>query len=132
MSEESDRLREHPKKRFSESVRNLDLGEEFERLLDEPHEPVDNHRQVTLVHRHGLSLILFYFETGGFMPDHEVDGEVSIHVLEGELKVGADGKVHQVEGGEILILAPGVEHDVEAVTETKMLLTIDMPEGEKT
>jgi quercetin dioxygenase-like cupin family protein len=127
---DDERLREHPRERFSEKIRKLTLADEFDNLLNEAHEPVDDHRQVTLVHRHGLSLILFYFDKGGFMPDHQVDGEVSIHVLEGELEIDAGDSTTKLGDDEILILAPGVEHDVEALTATKMLLTIDMNDEE--
>jgi quercetin dioxygenase-like cupin family protein len=124
MSEDDDRLRKHPKDRFSAHVRHLSLAEEFDDLLDEPRGEIDNHRQISLVKRHGLSLILFYFERGGTLPEHDTDGEVSIHVLDGELKVGTPDGYERVASGELLILAPDVEHDVEAVEATEMLLTI--------
>jgi len=125
-NDKSDRLREHPRERFADPIRKLDLAEEFDDLLAEEHDPVDNHRQVTLVHREGLSLILFYFEADGYMPDHEVDGEVSIHVLEGELEIETPDETNRLTDNEILILAPGINHDVEAITETKMLLTVNI------
>lgn len=129
MSDDDDRLREHPKDRFSASVRHLNLAEEFDDLLDEPRGNIDNHRQISLVKRHGLSLILFYFERGGTLPEHEADGEVSIHVLDGELEVGTPEGPEPVSSGELLMLAPGVEHDVEAREATKMLLTIGVDGG---
>ncbi|MFB6264184.1 MAG: hypothetical protein ABEL76_11250 [Bradymonadaceae bacterium] len=121
---DDDRLREHPRDRFAPPVRHLDLPDQFEELLSEPHDPVDDHRQITLVKRQGLALILFYFEEDGHIPDHKVDGEVSIHVLDGELTIDTSEGLEHVSGGEILMLSPGVEHDVHATEPTKMLLTV--------
>lgn len=118
------RLREHPRERFAPAERLLDLEEAFDELLDEAHEPVDGHRQITVAHRKGLTVVLFHFEEGGHMPDHEVDAEVTIHVLEGELAIDTEENRHRVGSGQMLILEPGVEHDVEARAESRMLLTI--------
>lgn len=125
---DDDRLREHPKDRFAEPVRHLNLADQFDNLLAEPRGEIDNHRQISLVNRHGLSLILLYFEEGGTLPEHEADGEVSIHVLEGTLEVGTPEGTERVEAGELLMLAPGVEHDVDALEASKMLLSIGVDE----
>ncbi len=119
-----ERLREHPRERFAEAERLLDLDRQFDELLDEPHGPVDGHRQIAVAHRRGMTLVLFYFERGGHMPDHEVDGAVTIHVLDGDLEIHTDERAHRVENGQMLILEPGVTHDVEAHTDSKMLLTV--------
>lgn len=128
-----DRLREHPRKRFSESARLLDLDDQLDELLAEPHGPVDGHRQIAIAHRRGMTLVLFYFEDGGHMPDHEVDGAVTIHVLDGDLEIQTDDHDHRVESGQMLILNPGVTHDVKAHRESKMLLMIGTdPESDET
>ncbi|MFB6263173.1 MAG: cupin domain-containing protein [Bradymonadaceae bacterium] len=128
MNGDDERLREHPKERFSERVRHLSIDHEYDELVDEPRGELDNHRQISLVNRHGLSLILFHFEEGGTLPPHDADGEVSIHVLDGQLDIRTSDGTKRVATGEVLILAPGVEHDAEAVRETKMLLTIGVDE----
>lgn len=124
MADDDERLREHPKDRFAPSVRHLNLAEEFEELLAEDHEAVDNHRQIALVKRGGLSIILFYFEEGGVLPEHRADAEVSIHVLAGELEIDTPDRTDELGEGELLVLAPDVEHDVEALEPSKMLLTL--------
>jgi len=123
MGDQETRLREHPRTRLAPSERLLDLDEAFGELVDEPHEPVDGHRQITIAHRQGLAVILFHFEEGGHMPDHEVDAEVTIHVLDGELEISTAEQDHRVGAGDMLILGPGVVHDVEALAETRMVLT---------
>ena len=124
MSEQKERLREHPRERFAPAERLLSLDEQFDELVGEPHEPVDGHRQITVAHRKGLSLVLFHFEPDGHIPDHVVDGEVTLHVLSGHPEIETAEQTHRLEGGQMLILGPGVRHDVEALAETKMLMTV--------
>lgn len=128
--ETESRLREHPRERFAPAERLLDLDEAFEELIEEPHEPVDGHRQITVAHRKGLTVVLFHFEEGGHIPDHEVDAEITIHVLEGELEISTAENDHEVSAGDLLILEPGVSHDVEAREEAKMMLTICVGENQ--
>jgi quercetin dioxygenase-like cupin family protein len=131
--DQQDRLREHPRKRFSEPERLLDLDDAFDDLLSEDHGPVDGHRQIAIAHRRGMTLVLFYFEEGGQMPDHEVDGAVTIHLLDGDLEIHTDEREHHLQSGQMLILNPGVTHEVKAHRESKMLLTIGVePESDET
>lgn len=130
MSEaKGERLREHPRERFAPRERLLDLDEEFDDLVSEPHDPIDGHRQITVAHRKGLSLVLFHFEKGGHIPDHQVDGEITLHVLDGDLEIETEEDEHRVRSGEMLVLEPGVMHDVEAHAESRMLMTVAVGEN---
>jgi quercetin dioxygenase-like cupin family protein len=119
-------LRPHPARRFAARERKIDLSECYEQLLGEDHEPVDGHRQYTLGHRGALTVILYHFNEGSRIPEHVVQGEVTIHVLEGELEVATAEQVHRLRGDQLLILEAGVEHDVHALAETRMLLTVQL------
>lgn len=125
-SEDTPRLREHPSRRFDAPARVVDLSECYEELLGEKHKAVDGHRQYTLQRRGALTVILFHFEAGSRIPEHVVDGGVTIHVLDGEIEVKTDDGLHRVKKEQILILDAGVDHDVHALTEARMLLTIQL------
>ncbi len=125
-SSDDERLRQSPGERFANPERLINLDQAFQELLDEPHEAIEGHRQISLAKREGFSLLLFAFEEGATMPDHEVDGEVTIHVLEGELHIDTDEHHHEIEAGEVLILSPQVTHDVDAQAESRMLLTVQL------
>jgi quercetin dioxygenase-like cupin family protein len=43
--------------------------------------------------------------------------------------VTAEGHVHDLHAGHLLVLAPGVEHDVFARAESHMLLTVHLDAG---
>ncbi|MFB6372307.1 MAG: cupin domain-containing protein [Bradymonadaceae bacterium] len=122
--ERDDRLREHPRDRFAPAERLIDLDEQFDDLLSEPHGAVEGHRQIALAHRKGMRLVLMHFEEGGHVPDHQVDGAVTIHVLEGDLDISTSENDHRVNSGQMLMLKPGVNHEIEARTASKMLMTV--------
>lgn len=125
-SERRQRLREHPRDRFSDKERLIDLDEALRQLRNEPHEPVDGHRQITIAHREGFSLILFDFEKGATIPEHQVQGEVTIQVLDGKLQIATSKNEHKVGSGEVLILKPEVTHDVRAIEDTSMFMTVSL------
>lgn len=120
------RLRPHPVERFAPTERKLDLEDCFDDLLEEPHEAVDGHRQITIARHDSLTLIVFYFQEGSRIPEHVVDGAVTIHVLDGELEVETAEEVHHLEDDQLLILAAGVQHDMRALEDTRMLLTVHL------
>ena len=123
---EDGRLRQHPAKRFAPRERRFDIEECYDELLSEPHEPTDGHRQITLAHHDSLTLILFHFEAGSSLPEHVVEGAVTIHILEGDVEIETDDEVHHLEDDQILVLAPKVKHDFRALDETRMLLTVHL------
>lgn len=118
------RLRTHPKDRLGEPVRKIDLVEAAATLRAEPHAPVSGHRQIVLVRRGPVSLILFAFEADGFLKEHRADGEVVIQTLSGRLEVEAGEAVIGLEAGQALSLAPGQAHSVRALEVSDMLLTV--------
>lgn len=121
---EADRLRPHPKERLADPVQRVALTDAIARLRAESHHAVAGHRQVALV-RHGpVSLILFVFERDGAMKEHKTDGEVTIHVLGGQLSVTVGDIEHALGPGEILSLAPGLPHSLFARVPSEMLLTV--------
>lgn len=119
-----DRLREHPGERLAGPVQKVGLAEAIARLRAEPHAATSGHRQVALVRRGPVSLILFLFETDGFLKEHRTEGEVTIHVLSGWLEVTVDGERTELAAGELLSLAPGRPHGLRALAPSEMLLTV--------
>ncbi len=122
----TDRLRPQPEERFAGVARTFDLGAALAALRAESHEAHDGHRQITLFHRPPVAHVLFAFDPGGALKEHAASGLVTIHVLEGRMGVWADGLEHDLSAGQVLILNPGVLHDVRAVEGGAMLLTVHM------
>jgi quercetin dioxygenase-like cupin family protein len=119
-----ERLRPHPEDRLAAPVQVVDLASAAAELRAEAHPAVAGHRQIAVV-RHGpVTIIQFVFDAGGLLKQHRADGVVTIHVLEGRLKVIVEEEVQEIGRDELLALAPGVMHSVEALIPTDMLLTV--------
>jgi quercetin dioxygenase-like cupin family protein len=126
MSHDAGRLRRPPAERFAGSEHVFNLSAVAGTLQREDHLATDGHKQVTLFHEGELGLVLFDFEAGGVLADHEADGYVTIHTLAGDLEVATPEAIHQLPAGSLLVLAPGVRHDVTARVESQMLLTVHL------
>jgi quercetin dioxygenase-like cupin family protein len=118
------RPRTHPKERLASPVQQFHLAEAAARLRTESHAGIAGHRQLTLVRRGPVAVILFVFQSGASLKPHQVDGEVIIHVLNGRLIVDVAGEEIQLGARELVSLASGHTHAVRALEETEMLLTI--------
>lgn len=119
-----DRLREHPVERLAPPVQRIDLAAAVRQLRAEAHASTAGHRQVALVRRGPVSLILFVFEPGGLLKEHRTEGEVTIQVLAGRLAVTAGAETVDLGAGELVSLAPGQAHAVRAQEAGEMLLTV--------
>ncbi len=125
-SPKPERLRQHPAQRFAGPQHQFDLAAAAAKLRQEHEAGQAGHRQESL-YKHGpTSVSLFLFGHLTRLPPHRAKGVVFIHVLKGHLRVNADGQVHDLRTGNLLVLSPGVEHDVVAQEETEMLLTVHL------
>jgi quercetin dioxygenase-like cupin family protein len=79
---------------------------------------------MTIYHRTPVTLVLFDFEAGARLTDHQADAQVTILALTGRLEVSTPAQTHQLPEGSLLILDPGVRHDVFAPERSQMLLTV--------
>jgi quercetin dioxygenase-like cupin family protein len=78
----------------------------------------------TLAKYPDFRIVLILMKSGTRMRQHKAEGRVSIQLLDGRVSVHlADRKVN-VSGGQLLALDCGVLHDVEALEESALLLTI--------
>jgi quercetin dioxygenase-like cupin family protein len=124
------RLRQAPSTRFSGSQHVFDLVELSANLLNEDHSGANGHRQMTIFRHDATTMVLFAFEAGGQLTDHKANGLVTIHALDGALTVEAQGVAewqrHDLRAQQILVLNPGVLHNVTAHEAGRMLLTIQL------
>lgn len=124
MTSPDDRLRPHPANRLTGPAEVLDLPAFARGLRSEPHAARDGHRQVGLVHRGPLRLVLFAFDAGGRLPEHKAPGQVVIQCLRGSITVDAAGTRHALGDRMMVVLESNVPHAVEAQEESEMLLTV--------
>ena len=119
-----------PRERFEGSEHLFDLALESQRLRDEPGEARDGHRQITLFRGGGVSIVLFDFEAGGHLKDHAADGYVTVQVLDGQIRMTTAEAHYQMPSGSLLVLRPGIGHDLEAEANSRVLLTVRLDPSE--
>lgn len=119
-----------PRERFEGSEHLFDLALESARLREEPGEARDGHRQITLFRGGGVSIVLFDFEAGGHLKDHAADGYVTVQVLGGQIRMTTAEEQYRMPSGSLLVLRPGIAHDVEAETDSRVLLTVRLDPSE--
>jgi quercetin dioxygenase-like cupin family protein len=69
-------------------------------------------------------------DAGSKMPEHRHPQEQIIHVLEGRMRVMANGTTHELATGDSFYLASNVPHGVETIEETRVLDTFSPPRDE--
>lgn len=78
----------------------------------------------TLVKDGPLRLTIMAIAPGGELPSHRTDGPVTIHVLDGDIRVEAGGETHALGAGDVVVLAPGVPHSAGSTAGGRFLLTV--------
>jgi quercetin dioxygenase-like cupin family protein len=84
----------------------------------------------TLIKYDDLRVVLIALAAKTRMPEHKAEGRIAVHVLSGHIQVRASGRTFNLRAGGLLAIDQGVPHDVEALEESALLLTIAWP-GER-
>jgi quercetin dioxygenase-like cupin family protein len=56
--------------------------------------------------------------------EHQTPFPIVVHLLEGEIDFGVEGRGVRLEAGDAVTLAGGVPHDLKALTDSRLRLTI--------
>ena len=124
MEHEPGTERTPPAERFASPAVAFDLEETVARLVHETNPGKGGHRQIALYKQGSATIALFRFEPDGAIPDHKAPGTVFIQCLDGRIDVKVGDEAHPLRRGGLLVLAPGVRHDVRAIEASTMLLTV--------
>jgi quercetin dioxygenase-like cupin family protein len=81
----------------------------------------------TLVKYDDLRVVLIAVQRDARIPEHQTEGRVSLHVISGHIQVRASGRTFNLPTGGLLTLDPAIRHDVTAIDESAILLTIAWP-----
>jgi quercetin dioxygenase-like cupin family protein len=81
----------------------------------------------TLVKQPDFRIVLIALKKGGHMEEHSADARISIHALSGHVTLQlADQRVDLPEG-HLLVLDRTLQHDLVALEDSAILLTISWP-----
>ena len=77
-----------------------------------------------------LRILLIAMESGARMEEHHSDGRISIQVLEGSVRMSVQQQVKEVSAGQLLAMDRSIKHDIGALEDTVLLLTIAWPSSQ--
>jgi len=78
----------------------------------------------TILKQGAFRMTLIAIAKDGTIPPHRTDATVSVHVLRGTAHLRAGDQEYVVEAGELLVIAPHMQHDVRTPEGTLLLLTV--------
>lgn len=89
------------------------------------------HHARTLFKKHDFRVVIIAMEDGALIKEHHTDGTISVQVLKGRVRFNVAGKPHELGIGSLFTLAASIRHDVEAIGDSALLLTISWPKSEE-
>jgi quercetin dioxygenase-like cupin family protein len=81
----------------------------------------------TLVKQPDLRIVLMAMKKGGRLEKHSADARTSIHTIQGHVKLQLPEQTVDLPDGHLLVLDRALVHDLEALEESAILLTISWP-----
>lgn len=113
-----------PARRLAQPVQVHDLAREAAALKQEEPWRVRGHNARTLAKDDELRIVLAVLKQGARLKEHRAEETVSIHALSGRIRLRVAEGLIDLGPGQVLVLARGRLHDVEAVEESAFLLTV--------
>ncbi len=84
----------------------------------------DGHTARTLLRAPDLRVVLIVMKAGSRMAEHRADESASVHVISGHVRLHLPERIAEVHEGQLLLLERDLAHDVEAVTDSALVLTL--------
>jgi quercetin dioxygenase-like cupin family protein len=100
------------------------LAEQVERLKEEPTWRERGRNAITLTKEPGLRLVLMVLGQGTTISEHQAAGPLTLHVLNGSVIFRTGGRAPTVAAGDLIVLEAAIDHEVYAVEESVVLLTL--------
>lgn len=113
-----------------EKVAQFDLQRELAECTQKKPWPSGIHSKL-LFKKPDFRCVLIAMEPSAQMKEHHADGTISVQVLKGRLRLGAEGNQHELATGNLLTLGASIKHDVQALEDSAFLLTISWPSDEE-
>jgi quercetin dioxygenase-like cupin family protein len=104
----------------------FDLAAELEQLHSEP-DWSSGQNAKTLVKFDDFRIVLTALRAGGRIPGHHTAGRISIQTVRGRIQVRAEGRTFDLPAGRLVTLDRDVPHELEALEDSALLLTIAWP-----
>jgi quercetin dioxygenase-like cupin family protein len=103
---------------------SFDLAATDREMREEAAYERNGHTARTLTLEPDMRIVLVAMKAASRIAEHQANATVSIHALSGQLRLHLEDRVVELPAGQLLVLEPGLRHDVEAVVESAFLLTL--------
>ena len=70
------------------------------------------------------TVTVFAFDEGQGLSEHTAPFDALVQVLEGEVEITIAGKLHRVQGGEMILMPAQQPHALKSIRRFKMILTM--------
>ena len=105
-------------------LNHIDLNQEITRLQAEASSEESGRKSKMLVKHPEFRIVLITMRTGSRWEDHKTNARICLHVLRGDVRFHIANDAFDLRPGQLITLAPGVVHSVDAVEESAFLLTL--------
>lgn len=120
----SKRTHARPERPLDGAWLSFDLPVMLKRIKAEQTWRSSSRNAMTLMKSRGQHIVLIAMHGKAAMPMHRADGQLSLQVIEGSLRVHTDGQAITLGKGDLLALHAEVPHAIEAMRESAFLLTL--------
>jgi len=118
-------------KLLARPIARFDLESESDSLRHEEPRPAGGHSARTLIKHSDFRIVLMSLEAGANLHEHKVDHSFSLQVLTGRVRLQLPNETVDLAAGNMLVLEKGILHDLEALEESTVLLTISWSKKHK-
>lgn len=102
----------------------FDLQEQLAQLRREESYQRSGRAGRTLAKSGRMRLVMVAMAPENVIGTHQADSPITVHVLQGHIRYRASGSDHELRAGQVLFFGPGDAHDIRAVQESALLLTL--------
>ena len=106
---------------------DFNLAREIEQLHEEEAWLRTGRNSKTLVKQPDFRIVLIALQEGGHLDEKSADARISIHTLTGHVRLQLPEQTVDLPEGHLLVLDRALEHDLVALEESAILLTISWP-----
>jgi quercetin dioxygenase-like cupin family protein len=119
---------------LANEVIRRNIGSELQKLKKAPSWQRESGRSSETLVKYGeFRIVLVRMKPGSYMSHHRAEGPISIQAIQGKIRLHLpEDRIEELEVGDLLTLDRCLEHDVEALEESALLLTIAWPEPSAT
>ena len=109
----------------------FELQSELHRLRTEDHPWQAGRNAKILVKHPDFRILLIGLRAGTHIAEHRAAGSISVQTISGHVLIRAAGRAFDLPEGQLLALEREVPHDLEALAESAVLVTIAWPGAER-